>query len=46
MRGGSNPEGRTAAPGLLRFANKKQTVTTLILLEKFCTEKEKRKHRF
>ena len=29
-------------PGLPRFANKKQTVTTLILLEKLCTEKEKR----
>jgi hypothetical protein len=46
MRGGSNPDGRTAASGLLRFANKKQTVTALILLEKFCTEKEKRRHRF
>ena len=33
-------------PGLLRGANKKQTVTTLILLEKLCTEKEKRWHRF
>jgi hypothetical protein len=46
MRGGSNPDGRTAAPGLLRFANKKPTVTALILLEKLCTEKEKRRHRF
>jgi hypothetical protein len=26
--------------------NKKQTVTALILLEKLCTEKEKRRHRF
>ena len=34
------------APGLLRCANKKQTVTALILLEKLCTEKEKRLHRF
>jgi hypothetical protein len=24
MRGAGNPDGRTAAPGLLRFANKKQ----------------------
>ena len=39
MRGASNPDGR-------RFANKKQTVTALILLEKLCTEKEKRRHRF
>ena len=31
--------------GSLRCANKKQTVTTLILLEKLCTEKEKRRHR-
>ena len=46
MRGASNPDGRTAAPGLLRFANKKQTVTTLILLEKLCTEKEKGRHDF
>ena len=46
MRGASNPDGRTAAPGLLRFANKKQTVTTLILLEKLRTEKEKRWDRF
>src|ERR1700722_8747208 len=44
MRGASNPDGRTPAPGLLRFANKKQTVTTLILLEKICTEKEKKRH--
>ena len=29
---------------MLRCANKKQTVTTLILLEKLCTEKEKRRH--
>ena len=34
-----------AQSGLLRFANKKQTVTALILLEKLCTEKEKRRHR-
>ena len=46
MRGASNPDGRTAAPGLLRFANKKQTVTTLILLEKLCTEKERGRHGF
>src|SRR6202042_3307380 len=36
---------RDVAPGLLRCANKKQTVTALILLEKLCTEKEKRRHR-
>ena len=30
MRGASNPDGRTAAPGLLRFANKKQTAISLI----------------
>jgi len=41
MRGASNPDGRTAAAGLLRFANKKQTVTALILLEKLRTGKEK-----
>ena len=35
-----------AKSGLLRFANKKQTVTTLILLEKLCTEKEKIRHGF
>jgi hypothetical protein len=29
-----------------RFANKKQSVTTLILLEKLSTEKEKRRCRF
>ena len=31
MRGASNPDGRTAAPGLLRFAHKKQSVILLIL---------------
>ena len=46
MRSASNPDGRIAAPGLLRFANKKQTVTALILLEKLRTEKERRRHRF
>ena len=30
----------------IRFANKKQTVTALILLEKLCTEKERRRCRF
>src|SRR6201996_5998055 len=30
MRGASNPDRRTAAPGLLRFANKKQTAISLI----------------
>ena len=32
--------------GCFAVANKKQTVTTLILLEKSCTEKEKRRCRF
>ena len=32
MRGGSNPDGRIAAPGLLRFANKNQSAILLILL--------------
>jgi len=41
MRGASNPDGRTAAPGLLRFANKKQTVIPLIFLYKLGTGKEK-----
>jgi hypothetical protein len=43
--GRQQPRGRAAALDP-RFANKKQTVTTLILLEKLCTEKEKRWHRF
>ena len=30
---------------MLPYANKKQTVTAVILLEKLCTEKEKRRHR-
>jgi hypothetical protein len=34
------------SPWNLRGANKKQTVTTLILLEKLCTEKEKIRHGF
>jgi hypothetical protein len=38
--------GETQPRGLLRRANKKQTVTALILLEKLCTEKEKEQHRF
>ena len=46
MRGASNPDGRTAAPGLLRLADEKQTVTTLILLEKLSKEKEDRRCRF
>ena len=33
MRGASNPDGRTAAPGLLRFANKKQKAIMLIVLD-------------
>ena len=33
-------------PSLDCFALKKQTVTTLILLEKLSEEKEKRQHRF
>ena len=33
MRDASNPDGRTAAPGLLRFANKKQKAIMLIVLD-------------
>src|SRR5271168_627033 len=38
--------GRLLSLGCFAVANKKQTVTALILLEKLRTEKEKRRHRF
>ena len=43
MRGGSNPDGRIAAPGLLRFANKNQSAILLILLtlEEFESDRAK-----
>jgi hypothetical protein len=38
--------GRLPSLGRFAVANKKQTVTALILLEKLRTEKERRRHRF
>ena len=42
-KGAANSGGRVAsgAAGLLRFANKKQTVIILILLDEFRAEKER-----
>jgi hypothetical protein len=35
MRGATSPDGRAAAPGLLRFGDKKQTASMLVLRAQF-----------